>query len=211
MQNIDLNTAVNNVTLIGLDGYLQDIIGELPSAAGQPLDCGDQATDTLRSGLQSCVWHGLAPNFMANEEVSETSGHKYKTWLDYNITAANNSAQFSIQGRNTKSCRIVFNQPVSEVNIEDAASDPRYEPVSDRGSSQIRLFSRDWDKNFKVNVTWSEQEAKGQTGKVVCMWSDANQIGSIPAYDELRRFMPVWSAATKISNGLVEGWKEFTI
>ena len=215
VQNLDLNTGVNNVTLIGLNGYLQDIISDLPSAAGQPPRCGSQATDKIQSGVQSCVWHGIAPNVMATERVSRTSSsHKedvYKTWLDYNITSANNSAQFSIQGRNTKSCRLVFDQPVSEVYIEDAATDPRYHSVPDRGSSQIRLFGRDWDKNFKVNVTWSEQQAKNQTGKVMCMWSDANQLGTIPAYDELRRFAPVWSAVTKMSDGLVEGWKEFTV
>ena len=152
---------------------------------------------------------------MATEAVSRSSIHakgiNYTTWLDYDIISANSSAQFSIQGRNTKQCRIVFHDPVSEVHIEDAASDRRHKPVTERGSSQVRLFSRTWDKNFKVNVTWSGQEAKGQTGRVVCMWSDANKLGTIPAYDEIIRFMPVWSAVTKTSDGLVEGWKEFTV
>ena len=45
----------------------------------------------------------------------------------------------------------------------------------------------------------------------MCGWSDANQLDTIPAFDELRRFEPVWSAVVKTSDGLVEGWKGFVI
>jgi hypothetical protein len=210
VQTVDLDSGVNNVTLTGLDGYIQDIISELPSAAGQSLRCGGQGVDPLRTGLQTCIWHGLAPNVLATE-VAQLAKEDTKTWLDYNISSSNSSAQFSIRGRNTKSCRLVFDNFVSELSIGDAASDPRYKPILDRGSAQIRLASRTWDKNFRVNVTWSGEEAKGQTGKIVCAWSDANQHGTIPAYDEVRRFAPVWSAVTKSADGLVEGWKEFTV
>lgn len=207
---MDLNTGENNVTLNGLDGYLQDIISELPSATGQPLNCGKHPADVLRAGLQTCSWHGLEPNVMSTE-ISTLTKHDHKSWLDFNISAVNNTASFSVEGRNTKSCRLVFDNAVSDLSIMDAASDPRYDPVSEKGISQIRLASRTWDKTFHVNVTWSGQEAKNQTGRVVCAWSDANQHGTIPAYDEIRRFAPVWSAVTKSSDGLVEGWKEFVV
>ena len=210
VQTVDLDSGTNNVTLRGLDGYLQDIISDLPSARGQPLVCGDQAADIMRSGLQVCAWNGLAPNVMSTE-ISALNKEDYKTWIDYNITSTNKTAQFGVQGRNTKSCRLVFDSLVSDLNIEGAASDPRYEPVSDRGSAEIRLASRTWDKNFHMNVTWSDQEAKNQTGRIVCAWSDANQHGTIPAYDEIRRFAPVWSAVTKNADGLVEGFRTFTV
>lgn len=210
VQTVDLDSGVNNVTLTGLDGYIQDIIAELPSAAGQTLRCGGQGVDPLRSGLQTCVWHGLVPNVLATE-AALLAKDETKSWLDYNISASNNTAQFSIRGRNTKSCRLVFDTSISDLSIEDAASDPRYDPISERGSAQIRLASRSWDKNFRVNVTWSGEGAKGQTGKILCAWSDANQHGTIPAYDEVRRFAPVWSAVTKTADGLVEGWRDFTV
>lgn len=211
LQQVDLNTGINNVTVLGLDGYVQDIVGELPSAIGQSIQCGNKNLDKTK-----CEWSGLEPNVVASDAAlrpfaSDFGRRQYDKWLDYNVSHSKSSAYFSIQGRNTKHCHLVFDQPVSEVHIEDAASDPRYRPVHEEGSTQIRLFSRTWDKNFKVNVTWFEQEAKGQTGKVMCLWSDANQLGTIPAYDELRRFQPVWSATTKASDGLVEGWKEFKI
>lgn len=216
IQQIDLDSGLNTVSLTGLDGFVQDIIGELPSAAGQALQCGDVPWAATK-GLQSCVWHGLAPNVVPDSYTAIDSGagsskDAYSTWLDYNVTATDSSASFTFQGKNTKQCRLALDHPVSDVQIEDASTDPRFRTVADEGTSQVRLFSRTWDKSFTVNVTWPDaQPAKGQTGKVMCMWSDANQLGTIPAFDEVRRFEPVWSVVTKGGDGLVEGWKAFKI
>ena len=220
-QSVDLNTGINNVTLTGLDGYVKEVIDELPSSTGKNLHCGDGSSDPLRASLRSCSWHGLAPNVLSNLDtpVAPFKNHSHipetSSWLRYNITSNASTATFTFSGKNTKACRLVFDSPVSDVSIVDAASDPRYQAVKDAGSTQVRLFSREWDKTFRVNVTWDgegdEGAAKGKTGKVLCIWSDANQHGTIPAYDELRRFAPVWAAATKASDGLVEGWKEFVV
>ena len=210
VQTVDLDTGINNATLTGLSGYIQDIVNELPSAASQPLSCSQGAVGVPRLGLQSCVWHGLAPNVLATEVSALTKGG-YKDWLSFNVSSVNNTASFSIQGRNTKACRLIFDNFVSDLSIEEAASDPRYDPVSEKGIAQIRLASRTWDKMFHVNVTWADQEAKNQTGRIMCMWSDANQRGTIPAFDEARRFAPVWTAVIKADDGLVEGWKDFVV
>lgn len=132
------------------------------------------------------------------------------SWLTYNISAHASTARFTFRGTNTKACRLLFDTPVSGVRIADAAADPRYASVADEGSTQVRLFSREWDKEFRVDVAW-EGEAQGQTGKVVCLWSDANVWGTIPAWDEVRRFAPVWAAGTKAGDGLVEGWRGFVV
>lgn len=55
------------------------------------------------------------------------------------------------------------------------------------------------------------QSDKGLDGKAVCLWSDDNKPGLIPALDEIRRFMPIWSAVTKYGDGLVEGSKPFVV
>ncbi|TKA72331.1 hypothetical protein B0A55_06749 [Friedmanniomyces simplex] len=215
VQTIDLDTGKNNVTLLGLDGYLQDIIAELPSAAGQPLHCGayDQSS---RSGLQSCAWPGLAPRVVPEQgglaPYSNKTRHGPQSWLDYNVTFANRSAVFSVRGRNTKMCRLVFETPVVSVEIDGAATtDPRASVVAKNGSSQVRLFSRTWDKVFRVNVTWDEGVlAKGQAGRVACSWAES-EGGEVPALDEVKRFAPVWSAVTQAGDGLVEGWRGFEL
>ncbi|KAK5700397.1 hypothetical protein LTR17_022966 [Elasticomyces elasticus] len=214
VQTIDLDSGKNNVTLVGLDGYVQDIIAELPSAAGRDVHCGamDQA---MRVGLQSCSWSGLAPKVVPEQAALAPYTNKTmqgpQRWLDYNVTFANNSASFSVQGHNTQMCRLVFDNPVSNVVIEDAATDPRSGSVAKNGSSQVRLFSRTWEKTFSVNVTWDGgQKAKGQTGQVACSWAES-EGGEIPALDEIKRFEPVWSAVTKAGDGLVEGFKKFEL
>lgn len=216
VQHVDLSNGVNHVKLSGLDGFVQRIVEELPSAIGQSVECNSKRADNSRPELTTCEWSGLEPNVLADRtalefSVVESVHQNYSTWLDYNVTHHKDSATFSIRGRNTKHCHLEFDNAVSDIHIEDTVPDPRYRSVHEKGSSQVRLSSRTWDKTFKVNVTWSDGKAKGQSGKVWCLWSDANQLGTIPAYDELRRFQPVWSAATKASDGLVEGYKEFEI
>lgn len=216
LQQVNLETGDNNVTIAGLDNYIQDIIGELPSATGQTLQCGNHAFGPFKSGLQRCSWSGLMPNVLESAVAMEMSAlakphEKYSSWVDFNATAANGTAEFHVRGRNTKKCRIVFEEPVAKVDIDGAAHDSRYHSVAAGGSSEIRLFSREWDKTFKVQVRWSDKKTKGKKGKVVCMWNEVNEPGVIPAYDEVLRFQPVWSALTKGGNGLVEGYKEFEL
>ncbi|KAL8742881.1 MAG: hypothetical protein Q9190_004703 [Brigantiaea leucoxantha] len=65
-----------------------------------------------------------------------------------------------------------------------------------------------------VGTKWSwsdETQEKGLDGKVVCLWSDANALGVIPALDEMWRFLPIWAAVSKTGDGLVEGQKSFLI
>ncbi|KAK3670209.1 hypothetical protein LTR78_009864 [Recurvomyces mirabilis] len=214
-QHLDLDTGVNNVTLRGLDGYIQDIISDLPSAAGRPLKCSQHDKDEL----VTCSWAGLAPKVIP-EVVKGVAPYKNKTrsgpepWLDFNATVtSSDTATFSLRGKETKQCKILFNQPVSAVSILGTLSshESSRSTVGENGSSEVRLFSRDWDKVFRVNVTWeSEHKAKGQSGKVVCLWSESEH-GEIPALDEIKRFEPVWAAVTKAGDGLVEGSKEFEL
>ena len=131
--------------------------------------------------------------------------------MDVHISHNASTATFRIRGVNSKQCRIALEEAASGVHIEDCPPDVRLPEVGDQGSKEIRLESRTWDKTFHVNVSWTGTPAKGQRGKVWCLWSDANTPGTIPAFDELKRFEPVWSAVTKTADGLLEGYKEFTI
>lgn len=219
VQTIDLDNGTNQVTLTGLNGFLQDIICELPSAAGSPLSCSGGATDALRAGLRSCSWPGLDPHVAPLTSESAIAPYSNKTqhgsadWVKYSISATNTStpsALFTVQGRSTRNCRITFNSPVNFVHVANTtASNIPVIPIN--GSTEVRLFSRSWDKPFQVNVTWADGKVRGKTGKVGCMWSDINTPGIVPALDEVRRFEPVWSVVVKGSDGLVEGWKSWEI
>ena len=83
--------------------------------------------------------------------------------------------------------------------------------MTEGGSKEIHLVSRTFDKTFGVEVEWDDAKAMGQRGKAVCSWDDANRRGAIPAFDELRRFEPVWVAVTKTADGSVDGYKDFVV
>ncbi|OQO00887.1 hypothetical protein B0A48_13574 [Cryoendolithus antarcticus] len=219
IQTMDLDTGINQVILTGLDGYIQDIIAELPSAAGQKLNCTETSL-SLRTGLRSCSWTGLTPNVVpeatSKHALAPYGNHthsSYKDWVSYSISTPNtthNSALFTLRGLNSRACRLTFTSPVSGVHISNItfSSTPTVAP---NGSTEVRLFGREFGGQFEVNVTWADGKSKGKKGKVGCLWSDGNGVGEVPALDEIKRFAPVWSSVTKGDVGLVEGWKEWKI
>lgn len=104
------------------------------------------------------------------------------------------------------------------------ASSPRKPPYEDRspiypgGTRELRLWSRDWERGWTVEVTWEEENSKSTfmeeeklTGKVVCLWADVNEKGTVPAWDEVFEFVPKWAVGSKLSDGLVEAWWGFEV
>lgn len=213
MQKVDLDTGINQVLLTGIgDPYMAETIGSLPSAAGQTPSC---SASTLREGLTECAWNGLAPAVVKSPHPDIPPLYKYADWLTYHVFRAPNSteARIKLWGRNTRACKIQFNRPISDVQIQGAGDDKRYKRVSETGSKEIRLWSRTWEKEWNVKVKWEagEEGGKGLDGRVVCLWSDDNETGVIPALDEIRHFAPDWVAVTKLGDGLVEGSKAFLV
>ena len=87
-----------------------------------------------------------------------------------------------------------------------------FRPIPDGGSKEIRLWSRTWGRDWTVDVKWDHKPSNPHLGgKVVCMWSDVNQNGIIPAYDEATHYLPEWAAVTKGGDGLVEAYERFLI
>lgn len=210
VQQVDCDSGSNTVTLTGLDGYLNHVIANLPSADGGPLLC--QSTQTAaRQGLEECSWSGLPPQVVptafARKNASDPS-----YWVNYSIDKAkgSNNATIRVVGQNTRACRIVFDVPVVNLAVDGAVSDPRLIPVGPTGSREVRLWHREWSQPWNVSVTWNAKEHSKLSGKVVCLWSDAN-AGGIPAFDELLHYLPVWAIPSKLSDGLVEGFKHFEI
>jgi hypothetical protein len=207
IQEVDLDTGVNHASLSGAYPFVHDVASFLPSAAGQNITCD---LDLLRP---KCSWHGIPPQVVQPAEAS-----KMEDWLSYNITKSDTGpkAQFSISGRNTRACKLVFDRPVRDFKVADSAYDPRFPHVSPDGTKEIRLWTREWGHSWTVEVEWSDsdetdEKVPGLSGRVVCLWSDENTAGVIPALDEVRRYVPVWVGVSKLSDGLVEGSRRFQI
>jgi hypothetical protein len=219
IQEVDLDSGINTVSLTGIGdgGYLKSTINTIPSAQGQPIKCS--STSQSKAGLQKCSWNGIPPNVVGNPYSNVPPESQYGSWVTFNITrpGGSNTARFTILGRNTRNCKILFNSPISSFTVSGAAAeDKRFPPVPDEGSKELRLWSRKWGRAWAVDVSWDASDGKkvgedGLDGKVVCMWADDNLLGVIPALDEVRHFKPNWVAVTKMGDGLVEGSKSFMI
>lgn len=224
LQQVDLDTGINRVSLTGLDGYVQDIIAALPSAQGQSIHCDDPAI-TSRKGLKTCSWHGIAPSVVSStspaivDAAVGTLEWQYQSWMNVTTTVSGShdkEAELVIKGQNTRACKLLFDTPISDYNVRGAApQDPRFPKLPEDGANELRLWHREWSMPWTVNVRWASVAA-GKTdasleGRAVCLWSDDNERGAIMALDEVRRYLPVWAAVTKFSDGLVEGSKRFSI
>ncbi|EAT86623.1 protease [Parastagonospora nodorum] len=212
VQQVDLATGNNRVSLTGVDGYVQRIVADLPSAQGEQINCTTPEAAN-RKELMTCTWPGLPA-----QVVTRASRFSNKTdtdgWLDFSITTSNktNEATISVAGQNTRACRIVVDSHhsgVTNVTVAGAVSDPRFKAVGETGSREIRLWHREWSHPWNVSVTWPRENSK-PSGRIICLWSDAN-AGDIPAFDEVQHYLPVWAIPSKISDGLVEGFKYFQV
>ncbi|PWY76326.1 hypothetical protein BO70DRAFT_388646 [Aspergillus heteromorphus CBS 117.55] len=236
LQEIDLTSGANSVSLSGVQPYVLDAASTLPSAAGQDITCVDHTARGTK-----CSWTGLAPRVITDNDDPNTP---LSNWLNYTITKSKsspskgektgkpNSARITLSGRNTRACKLLFDSPVSSFEVLGSAYDPRFPSSSPLGTKEIRLWSREWENEWTVDVSWSDadeseesvadgsvaeredEEREGKitlTGHAVCLWSDHNQVGAIPALDEVKQFGPVWVAVSKAADGLVEGRKRFSV
>ena len=216
-QTVDLDSGLNHVTITGIEEYVRDIITYIPSASGQSIDC--TARPSIRDGLSFCSYEGPAPQVVNNVKDGIPPEKGYANWLTYSVTRVEgeNKATFHISGLETKACIIRWDEPFSAFHVHGAASNNgKWSDVPESGSDQIKLWHRDWNREWVVDVEWPISQGKeageeGRTGRVVCLWSDHNTPGTIPALDEVQRFAPAWTSVVKMMDGLVEGSKAFVV
>ena len=218
VQEVDLDSGINTVSLTGIDprtgSFLKDAVVTLPSSAGQKLSC---IPSKRRRDLTECSWHGLPPRVVPNTYPDVPPEIGYADWLIFNASRAPDgatSARFQVSGLETRACKILFNRPIFDFTVAGADERSRFRKVSEYGAPELRLWSRTWEKKFDITVRWDAgdgEEGDGLDGRVVCLWSDANESGVIPALDEARRFAPTWVAISNAGQGLVEGSKAFLV
>lgn len=236
-QHINLDNGLNTVYIAGLRDYIQPVIASLPSASGQEVDCDSRPVGfRTYAGLATCGFSGLSPDVLNGYSKKMSSTEKlFKGWLSYSInkTSGSNEATIQLQGINTRACRLYFDRPVNHVRvinsrnakselhpeIREATSLQEVKYRVDSEINQVRLWSREWNGSWEIKVSWAphKQEEGWRNnvthleGMVACLWSDVNQRGTIPAYDEAERFLPVWVGMTKMDDGLVIGSKRFSV
>ncbi|KAF2805022.1 endoplasmic reticulum metallopeptidase 1 [Mytilinidion resinicola] len=207
-QQTNCETGSNSVSLIGLDQYVQQIVAQVPSAAGQALNCTTPDI-AIRKELIKCSWKGPQAH-----PISVTTGNRtyIDSWLNFNVTKTpgKNQARFHIVGQNTRACKAVFNTPITSLEVEGGAPDSRFPTAGQNGSTEVRLWHRDWSKAWDFDVNWGGEFREPLSGSIICLWSDANDF-SIAALSEVRHYMPIWSIATKYADGLLEGSKGFSV
>lgn len=208
VQRWDGDTGANLVALVGLEGYVQQVISQLPSAEGKDVRCGSEAGELAWAeypGLVACVWEGLAPRVETDESSSFHAAHDSENTPPpplslhlHPLTPTSAHLTLSFPPR-SKICRLTFTYPINHLSIANAASDARYPATP---ASRLTLVVRSFGANVDMNVSWSEEVGGRQGGEVACLW---NNDVDVPALEEVKAFAPVWSAVTKKGDGLVEG------
>ena len=218
LQQLDLDSAnvTNEITLTGIPKYIQSVTDSIPSSTGQALNCSNKH-NVLRADLTTCRWHNsLLPNIFHDvpEDLVPANPSDPSTWMSlYAGHVSDTAGFFNISGANTRGCKLIFDQPIQAYLIQGTdGGDANSGSLPGEGITELRLWSRDWDKHWEVLVTWKDGAAPEEhTGRAVCLWSDANDPATIPALTEVKNFMPTWSIITKASDGLVEGSRAFAI
>jgi hypothetical protein len=148
-------------------------------------------------------------------------------------------ATLSIDAKESKMCYLTFKKSVTKVSIGGGAQwTERFGSYPSDGLCQFKLWRRDWNHRWTVDIEWSDEDAFPpresekkanaeddnslgnhelkvrditKDGYIVCVWSDANKRGTIPALDECWQYAPLWAGITKTNEGLVEVKKSFTL
>nr|XP_036582773.1 peptidase family m28 family [Colletotrichum truncatum]KAF6791564.1 peptidase family m28 family [Colletotrichum truncatum] len=213
-QVVDLQEGSSLVKITGIEEYVRSMIDELPSAAGQIPHC----EESTRGLLSTCSFDGATvPPKITADLFTDFSKNKYADLVTVNISRSDSNkykATLDIDAKESKTCTLVFDTPITTFSIRGS---PGIEPVlgalPESGVEGITLWRRDWSKRWVVDIEWSSSSSSSEKpkGKISCDWSDANVLGTIPAFDEALQYAPDWIAVTKYAVGLVQGVQKFSV
>ncbi|TFK63671.1 Zn-dependent exopeptidase [Pluteus cervinus] len=228
--NSQIVQAVSSLT--GLPKYVdQMVIPHLRSARGKTLNCtyAELALCQWESDLYPSHGSGIGDHTIHNNDKSFDD----TPWLQVATQRlSSTSAVISVQGTNTRGCKLYFDtKNISNFHIDNPEDlsvgskemkiQPGY-PMLPEGAPLLRLWSRTWDRNFTVEVEWDgEVEEGGFGGRAACIWAeyesgmtgrrDGDSGARIPALEEVFDSVPSWVTVSKRQEGLVEAWAKFAI
>ncbi|KAI0364003.1 Zn-dependent exopeptidase [Pilatotrama ljubarskyi] len=232
MQSAPVEVVRAETTITGLKGYVDRyIVPDIPSARHSDVVCDSNG---LRPDLMTCTWTSdLLPS------PGGTNSSLASEWLDVRPMRLNGTrAVISLRGQNTRGCRLYFDRPINFVYVHQPSDDeplpapaPAPSPVPFEkmhmqggyempkdGVKEVRLWGRTWDKTFLVEVGWEAGGEAGDeelTGRAACEYAEyasalgGPESGRIPAYEEVKQFLPLWALPTKNADGLAEVWTKF--
>ncbi|KAG0693423.1 hypothetical protein DFH29DRAFT_396814 [Suillus ampliporus] len=227
-QSVDLDTSRVVTALTGPHQFLSTvIIPRFPSAFDRAINC-TEAPDKL--GLQTCKWE-VGDAFVPSPggrnhphgQIPASSLEKKGKWMTTSIErTGSNSARIKVQGLNTRSCTLQFsNRRVKNFHISGDGGKVLQggSEVPEDGLEQIRLWSRDWEKEFEVDVDFAGSEDEKAKGRVSCGWAEYESAtvgggrtgGKIPSLEEVILFLPEWAVVTKSSAALFDAGREFEV
>ncbi|KAG2339609.1 hypothetical protein BDR05DRAFT_938905 [Suillus weaverae] len=224
-QSVDLDTSRVVTALTGPHQFLSTaIIPRFPSAFDQALNCTD-APDKL--GLQTCKWEvgdAFVPSpGRSKRHYGQGPTSSLEKWVTTSITrTGSNSARIKVRGLNTRSCTLQFSgKRVKSFHLSGDGGKGLQggSEVPEDGLEQIRLWSRDWEKEFEVDVDFAGSEDEKAKGRVSCGWAEYESAtvgggrtgGKIPSLEEVLLFLPEWAVVTKSSAALFDAGWEFEV
>ncbi|CDO78073.1 hypothetical protein BN946_scf184708.g7 [Trametes cinnabarina] len=233
----DVEVVRAETTLTALKGYVdKHIVPDIPSSWHANVACDPKG---LRPDLMTCRWPSdLLPS--PGGKLSATS-HPEEIlpkawWLDVQTTPLNATrALISLRGQNTRGCRLYFGRAITFFYVHPSSShtpipgSAPYEKMHFQGGYEMppggvkeaRLWSSTWSNTFLVEVGWDaspeDPEGLSLSGRAACEYAEyasglaVPEGGRIPAYEEVKQFLPLWALPTKLADGLVEVWTRFEV
>ncbi|KAF5020621.1 hypothetical protein F66182_7352 [Fusarium sp. NRRL 66182] len=225
-QVVDLDNGTDTVSIVGIEEYARPVIGSLPSTSGQNIDC---RPETGR-GLTLCQYDSsiLTPN------LAKGKAPKDLITVETIYGSNGSKARLRIDAIDSRLCYVSTSRPIYGFTVDGAGkSDRRFGKRPSEGFSKIQLWRRDRDRPWTLNLQLTDSPSASEAARlekerarllddgesrmqlaeraadalevtVSCAWSDANTPGTIPALDEIIKYLPTWAVVTKAGPGLVE-------
>ncbi|KAF4979720.1 hypothetical protein FZEAL_4115 [Fusarium zealandicum] len=230
-QVIDLDNGTDTVSITGIEEFARSVVSSLPSTAGQDIRCQQATGRDLKecfydsSALSPHLVEGKSPSELITVEtvaVNDSSKARLRIdALDTRLCYVRTSRPiygFAVDGgarrdprfgdfpsegfKSIQLWRRDRNRPWTltlelDEHTKDAAG------TSTKHGQPKRLGDGKLKTRSDGSPIWAKT-ADTLEVTVSCAWSDANRPGTIPAFDELLKYMPTWAAVSKKTVGLVE-------
>lgn len=187
-QTVDLQSGENLVHLVGHPDYIERLVLDyIPSARSESTVC---APDIIKDGLRRCSWKGASPKVAPTVANAVAPANGMADWIFYNITKlGDGKAKISLAGKNTRACKLIFHKPVTGIVVLNGNGEEQRNgnlsksithysktpvkkmhrsptlgnPIPIYGTRELRLWSREWERGWDVEVTWETASLNSST------------------------------------------------